>query len=94
MGRPSLVSEGVARRPGGVSWTMRKLSPAERPELLDDATLGSFRPFRGFQGSNVPVPPNIAAALSERAAPWLVTLPRSDEGGQPRAAKRSGRTDQ
>jgi len=68
--------------------------PLLRSELLDDATLGSFRPFHGFQGSNVPVPPHIAAALSERAAPWLVTLPRSDEGGQPRAAKRSGRTDQ
>jgi hypothetical protein len=47
-----------------------------RSELLDDATLGPFRPFHGFQGSNVPVPPDIAAALSERAAPRLVTLPR------------------
>ena len=64
---------------------MRKLSPAERPELLDDATLGSFRPFRGFQGSNVPVPPDIAAALAERAALRLVTLPQPE---------RSGRTDQ
>ena len=52
--------------------------PLLRSELLDDATLGSFRPFHGFQGSNVPVPPDIAAALSERAAPRLVTLP-----GQP-----------
>ena len=69
--------------------------PLLRSELLDDATLGSFRPFHGFQGSNVPVPPAIAAALSERAAPRLVTLPRSDEGGHPaRAAKRSGPSDQ
>ena len=57
--------------------------PLLRSELLDDATLGSFRPFHGFQGSNVPVPPDIAAALSERAAPRLVALPRADEGDQP-----------
>src|SRR5262249_60682740 len=50
--------------------------PLLRSELLDDAALGSFRPFHGFQGSNVPVPADIAAALSERAAPRLVTLPR------------------
>ena len=62
--------------------------PLLRSELLDDATLGSFRPFHGFQGSNVPVPPDIAAALSERAAPRLVTLPR------PGPAKRSGPADQ
>jgi EVE domain len=59
--------------------------PLLRSELLDDATLGSFRPFHGFQGSNVPVPPDIAAALSERAAPRLVTVPRSENGGHPRA---------
>jgi hypothetical protein len=50
--------------------------PLLRSELLDDATLGSFRPFHGFQGSNVPVPPDIAAVLSERAAPRLVALAR------------------
>jgi hypothetical protein len=50
--------------------------PLLRSELLDDAALGSFRPFHGFQGSNVPVPAGIAAALSERAAPRLVTLLR------------------
>src|SRR5262249_62386725 len=54
--------------------------PLLRSELLDDATLGSFRPFHGFQGSNVPLPPDIAAALSERAAPRLVTLPRPGRG--------------
>jgi len=48
--------------------------PLLKSELLDDATLGSFRPFHGFQGSNVPVPAEIAAALSGRAAPRLVTL--------------------
>src|SRR3974377_1930483 len=48
--------------------------PLPRSELPGDATLGSFRPFHGFQGSNVPVPPDIAAALSERAAPRLGTV--------------------
>jgi len=50
--------------------------PLLRSELLADATLGSFLPFHGFQGSNVPVPADVAAALSERAAPRLVTLPQ------------------
>jgi hypothetical protein len=45
-----------------------------RAELVADATLGSFRPFRGFQGSTVPVPPDIARALAERAAPRLEPL--------------------
>ena len=52
--------------------------PLLRPELLDDATLGSFRPFHGFQGSNVPLPPDISAGLAERAAPRLVTVSRPD----------------
>ena len=50
--------------------------PLLRSELLEDVQLGSFRPFRGFQGSNVPVPPNVAAALAARAAPRLEHLPR------------------
>jgi hypothetical protein len=45
-----------------------------RVELLADAELGSFRPFRGFQGSTVPLPPGIALALSRRAAPRLEPL--------------------
>lgn len=45
-----------------------------RAELLADAKLGSFRPFRGFQGSTVPVPVGVALALSERAAPRLEAL--------------------
>ena len=48
--------------------------PLLRSELLEDVQLGSFRPFRGFQGSNVPVPPDIAAALAARAAPRLESL--------------------
>ena len=50
--------------------------PLLRGELLDDAALGSFRPFHGFQGSNVPLPTDVAAALSERAAPRLANLPQ------------------
>ena len=50
--------------------------PLLRSELLEDVQLGSFRPFRGFQGSNAPVPPDVAAALAARAAPRLEPLPR------------------
>src|SRR5215470_15202026 len=46
-----------------------------RSELLEDVRLGSFRPFQGFQGSNVPVPPDVAAALAARADPRLEPLP-------------------
>ncbi|HEX5295917.1 MAG TPA: EVE domain-containing protein [Streptosporangiaceae bacterium] len=52
--------------------------PLLRSELLNDPMLGSFRPFRGFQGSNVPVPPDIAAALADRAAARLVAPSRAD----------------
>jgi hypothetical protein len=45
--------------------------PLLRAELLATAELGSFRPFRGFQGSTVPLPPEIALALTARAAPRL-----------------------
>jgi hypothetical protein len=45
-----------------------------RAELAADAELGSFRPFRGFQGSTVPLPPEVALALSQRAAPRLEPL--------------------
>lgn len=48
--------------------------PLLRTELLATPELASFRPFRGFQGSTVPVPPDVAAALSERAAPRLEAL--------------------
>jgi hypothetical protein len=52
--------------------------PLLRAELVSDAWLGSFRPFRGFQGSTVPVPPEVATRLSARAAPRLEPL---DLGG-------------
>jgi hypothetical protein len=52
--------------------------PLLRSELLKDVQLGSFRPFRGFEGSNVPVPPDVAAALAARAAPRLEPLPREN----------------
>ncbi len=48
--------------------------PLLRVELLAAAELASFRPFRGFQGSTVPVPADIAAALLERAGPRLEAL--------------------
>ena len=52
-----------------------------RAELLADATLASFRPFRGFQGSTVPLPPDVARALAERAAPRLEVLASGGSGG-------------
>ena len=57
-----------------IRFDYRVRPPLLRSELVEDAELGSFRPFRGFEGSNVPVPPDIAAALAARAAPRLVPL--------------------
>jgi hypothetical protein len=48
--------------------------PLLRVELLAAAQLASFRPFRGFQGSTAPIPPDVAAALQERAAARLDPL--------------------
>jgi hypothetical protein len=48
--------------------------PLLRVELLATAELASFRPFRGFQGSTVPLPPDVATALRARAAPRLEAL--------------------
>jgi len=48
--------------------------PVLRVELLASAEFASFRPFHGFQGSTVPVPPDVAAALWDRAAPRLEPL--------------------
>lgn len=48
--------------------------PLSRQELLDDPELGRFWRFRGFQGSNAPVPPATASRLSRLAAPRLVAL--------------------
>jgi hypothetical protein len=45
----------------------------------EEGTMGKRLGILGaVMGSNVPVPPDIAATLSERAAPRLVTLPRPD----------------
>ncbi len=58
-----------------------RIDPAlSRAELLADAELGSFRPFRGFQGSTVPLPPAVAQALSERTAPRLEALSATGPG--------------
>src|SRR6201987_5033429 len=59
-----------------VSETYERPVPLLRSELFEDVQLGSFRPFRGFQVSNVPIPPDVAAALAARAAPRLEPLPR------------------
>lgn len=48
--------------------------PLLRSELLADPELGSFRPFQGFQGSAMPVRPEIAVQLSARATLRLVKL--------------------
>jgi hypothetical protein len=48
--------------------------PLLRVELLATRDLAAFRPFRGFQGSTVPVSPDVATTLWERAAPRLVPL--------------------
>ena len=61
-----------------IRFDYRILPPLLRSELLEDVQLGSFRPFRGFQGSNVPVPPDVAAALAARTAPRLEPLPREN----------------
>ena len=55
--------------------------PLLRAELLATAELASFWPFRGFQGSTVPVPPDVAERLRERAAPRLEPLGPGSESG-------------
>jgi hypothetical protein len=56
--------------------------PLLRVELLATAELASFRPFRGFQGSTVPLPPDVAAALWKRAAPRLEALAQDSKPPQ------------
>jgi len=58
----------------GLRFDYRIDPPLLRVELVAAAGLGSFRPFRGFQGSTVPVPPDIAAALLQRAESRLEPL--------------------
>jgi hypothetical protein len=48
--------------------------PLLRTELLDHPRLGSFWPFRGFQGSNALVPPDVATKLSDLVTPRFVSL--------------------
>ena len=67
-------SPASARWRTDVRFDYRIDPPLLRVELLATAGLSSFRPFRGFQGSTVPLPPEIAAALRERAAPRLTAL--------------------
>jgi hypothetical protein len=57
-----------------VRFEYRVQPPLLRSELIADAELGSFRPFRGFEGSNVPVPAEVASALEERVASRLEPL--------------------
>ena len=57
-----------------IRWDYRIEPPLPRSELVNDPALQSFRPFRGFQGSNVPVPVHIASRLLELAGPRLVPL--------------------
>jgi hypothetical protein len=68
------VGSAYGRWRTGIRFDYRIDPPLLRPELLGAAELGSFRPFRGFQGSTVPLPPDVALALSERAAPRLEAL--------------------
>ena len=60
-----------ARWRTGIRFVYRVDPPLLRVELLATAGLASFRPFRGFQGSTVPVPADVGAALWERAKPRL-----------------------
>jgi hypothetical protein len=48
--------------------------PLLRVELRAAPELSSFWPFRGFQGSTMPVPADVAAALLERAESRLSVL--------------------
>jgi EVE domain len=57
-----------------IRFDYRVRPPLLRTELEADAELASFRPFRGFEGSNVPVPPEIVAALEARVNGRLEAL--------------------
>jgi hypothetical protein len=79
-----------------IRFDYRVQPPLLRSELVADAELGSFRPFRGFEGSNVPVPPDIASALAARAASRLEALglapsPRSAARRSPARSRAAGR---
>lgn len=58
---------GFGRWRTDVRFEYRIDPPLPRARLLNDPFLGSFKPFRGFQASNKPVPDAIAARLAEIA---------------------------
>ncbi len=62
-----------------IQWDYRIDPPLLRPELLGDPGLDAFRPFGGFQGTNVPLPPEVASRLSELAGPRLVPLAGAED---------------
>jgi hypothetical protein len=62
----------------GIRFDYRIDPPLLRAELVASPELGSFRPFSGFQGSTVPLPPEVAQALAARAAPRLEALEPGD----------------
>jgi hypothetical protein len=62
-----------------IQWDYRIDPPLLRPELLGDPRLEAFRPFRGFQGTNVPLPPEVASRLSELAGPRLVPFAGNED---------------
>jgi hypothetical protein len=62
-------------------WDYRIDPPLARPELVNDPAFQSFWAFRGFQGTNVPVPPEIASRLMELAQPRLVGLASEQQPG-------------
>jgi hypothetical protein len=69
--QPPVTDSAYGRWRTDIRFDYRIDPPLLRSELLEDAKLGSFRPFRGFQGSTVPLPPDIASTLSDRAAARL-----------------------
>lgn len=66
--------EGHRRWRTDIRFDYRVQPPLLRTELEADAELSSFRPFRGFEGSNVPVPAEIAAVLEARVTGRLEPL--------------------
>lgn len=64
-----------------IRWDYHIEPPLTRPELVNDPALQSFWAFRGFQGSNVPVPADIASRLMELARPRLVSLDSQQHPG-------------
>jgi restriction endonuclease Mrr len=61
-----------------IRWDYRIDPPLLRPELLGDPALASCYPFRGFQGTNVPLPAQVAGRLADLAGPRLVPFGRGE----------------